>query len=214
MSNYDNVLKKEETKKERILTKLKPIITKEVYYSKVDKVSKGIYNCKTYLKDEFIFSEENIHQTNQIKLVEYIEKKKNIMMLLQKHIWDWCMSIDKNLLKSIRKNIMEAQTEEKKPEINYSTGCTLIDLIIGGGLRMGFKDGDMVNKALMYALGKKEAPETKESEKETPQPDTGTNTSGGKQRSFSREELANMSIEDYEKIKPEVDKARREGRIK
>lgn len=75
MSNYDNVLKKEETKKERILTKLKPIITKEVYYSKVDKVSKGIYNCKTYLKDEFIFSEENIHQTNQIKLVEYIEKK-------------------------------------------------------------------------------------------------------------------------------------------
>ncbi len=40
---------------------------------------------------------------------------------------------------------METPTEEKKPEISYSTGCTLIDLIIGGGLRMGFKGGDVIN---------------------------------------------------------------------
>ncbi len=71
MSKYDNVLKKEKRK----LTKLKPIITKEVYCTEVDKVSKEINNYKNNIKDEFIFSEENIHKTNQIKLVEYIKKR-------------------------------------------------------------------------------------------------------------------------------------------
>jgi len=40
---------------------------------------------------------------------------------------------------------MEPQTEEKKPEISFSTGCTLIDLTVGGGLRLGFNAGHIVN---------------------------------------------------------------------
>lgn len=40
---------------------------------------------------------------------------------------------------------METQTEEKKPEIDFTTGSTLLDLVVGGGLRMGFKAGKIIN---------------------------------------------------------------------
>ena len=40
---------------------------------------------------------------------------------------------------------MEAPMEEKKPEINFSTGCALLDLAVGGGIREGFKAGKIIN---------------------------------------------------------------------
>ena len=46
-------------------------------------------------------------------------------------------------LNSIRKAIMNKET--KKDEVVYSTGCTLLDLVVGGGERMGFMGGGIVN---------------------------------------------------------------------
>ena len=136
------------------------------------------------------------------------QAKKAIQMLRQAEVREAELNKREFKLKQDQTEMYTYARQKRAEELNREYGIPIVDVLTAE------KDGDMVNKALMYALGKKEAPETKESEKETPQPDAGTNTSGGKQRSFSREELANMSIEDYEKIKPEVDKARREGRIK
>jgi len=44
-------------------------------------------------------------------------------------------------------------------------------------------------------------------------PDSGTSDVGGR-RSFTQRDIDNMSIEEYRKLKPEIEKAQREGRIK
>ena len=135
------------------------------------------------------------------------QAKKAIQMLRQAEVREAELNKREFKLKQDQTEMYSYARQKRAEELNKEYGVPIEDVLTAKD------DGDMVNKALMFALGKKEAPK-EESEKETPPPDAGTNTSGGKQRSFSREELANMSIEDYEKIKPEVDKARREGRIK
>ena len=51
--------------------------------------------------------------------------------------------MSKTSLDSIRKVIMDK--EPKKKEVVYSTGCDLLDLTVGGGERMGFPGGWIIN---------------------------------------------------------------------
>jgi hypothetical protein len=79
-------------------------------------------------------------------------------------------------------------------------------------------EAEMEIKALRYKLSKvaEAKPEKKEpeGEKTPPEFDGGVSSGPAGRRSFTRQQIAEMSIEEYEKIKSEVDEARKAGRIK
>ena len=116
---------------------------------------------------------------------------------------------------SAEKKLYEAELKEWKlnmavraRELMEETGIPLTDL------EDSATQEEMEVRALRYKLTQATETATKEAEKvKTPKIDSGVNTGGGG-GVFSRRALEEMPFREYEKIKPEVDKARREGRIK
>lgn len=55
---------------------------------------------------------------------------------------------------SLKEALLSNGTEEKSPEVYLSTGCDLLDLVVGGGMGMGHRAGTLANYVAPEAVGK------------------------------------------------------------